>query len=391
MGFARRLVRHAVLAYSRHIPKLFPARSALAIFRLAIGAIKILSFELFYSKLKIQNSKSPMSTPVLEAPVALANLFPPHNCAPEPDDILAEVLKGLRESPKGLPCKYFYDARGSRLFDAICELPEYYPTRVEISILENNAQAIAEAIGKNATIVEYGSGTKTHLLLKALYDFDCDPAAYVPIDIARSHLLEAAENLAHKNPDMEVLPVCADYTHDFSIPAAPGVRRVAFFPGSTIGNFIPENACRFLSRIKQVCGEDAGLLIGVDLKKSRAVLESAYNDSKGITAQFNLNLLTHINRALGSDFDLQNFRHVALYNEERGRIEMHIESMRVQKVRIGDEEIPFQNGERIHTENSYKYSLEEFAALANAAGWQVRNVWQDDDKLFSVQYLSADL
>ena len=332
-----------------------------------------------------------MSTPISEAPVTLSNLYPLHDCAPEPDHILDDVLYGLRQSPKTLPCKYFYDARGAHLFDAICELPEYYPTRTEIAILENNAYSIAEAIGEDAAIIEYGSGSslKTHLLLKALYDFDCAPAAYVPIDIARAHLMEAAKRLAQKNPDMRVLPVCADYTRDFSIPDAPGARRVAFFPGSTIGNFTPENALKFLSRIKKVCGQDGGLLIGVDLKKSREVLERAYNDSQGVTAQFNLNLLRHINCELDSDFALENFRHVALYNEERGRIEMHIESLRAQNVRIGDEKVSFQKGERIHTENSYKYSLEEFAALANATGWRVENVWLDEGKLFSVQYLST--
>jgi dimethylhistidine N-methyltransferase len=331
-----------------------------------------------------------MSTPVLEAPAALSNLFPLHDCTLEPDDMRAEVLSGLRGVPKSLPCKYFYDVRGSQLFDAICELPEYYPTRTEISILENNARAIAEAIGEDATIVEYGSGssTKTHLLLKALYDFHCDPAAYIPIDIACAHLLEAARNLARKNPAMEVLPVCADYTRDFIIPAAPGARRVAFFPGSTIGNFSHENARKFLARVRQVCGENSGLLIGVDLKKERVILERAYNDAQGVTTQFNLNLLTHINREIGADFIIENFRHIALYNEERGRIEMHLESLRAQKVCIGDEEISFQNGERVHTENSYKYALDEFSDLANAAGWQVRNIWLDDAELFSVQYLS---
>jgi dimethylhistidine N-methyltransferase len=297
-----------------------------------------------------------MSTPVLEASVALPNLFPLHDCAPEPDDMRADVLRGLHESPKSLPCKYFYDARGSQLFDAICELPEYYPTRTEISILENNTRAIAEAIGANATIVEYGSGsgTKTHLLLKALYDSGCDPAAYIPIDIARGHLLTAAQNLARKNPEMQVLPVCADYTHDFSLPETGGARRVAFCPGSTIGNFSHDNAQNFLSRIQKVCGDGGGLLIGVDLKKSRAVLESAYNDAQGITAQFNLNLLRHINRKIGSDFVLANFRHIALYNEGRGRIEMHLESRARQTVHIGAEAATFQIGERIHTENSYK-------------------------------------
>jgi dimethylhistidine N-methyltransferase len=333
-----------------------------------------------------------MSPPVLEAPVALPNLFPLHDCAPEPDDMRADVLRGLRESPKSLPCKYFYDARGSQLFDAICELPEYYPTRTEISILENNARAIAEAVGTNATIVEYGSGsgTKTHLLLKALYDFDCDPAAYVPVDIARDHLQKAAHNLARKNPAMQVLPVCADYTRDFSLPETGGTRRVAFFPGSTIGNFSHENARNFLSRIGKVCGDAGGLLIGVDLRKKRAVLERAYNDAEGVTAQFNLNLLRHINRKIGSDFVLANFRHIALYNEGRGRIEMHLESCAWQSVHIGDEAVSFEIGERMHTENSYKYSLEEFSDLANSAGWQVQNVWLDAARLFSVQYLTIN-
>ncbi len=333
-----------------------------------------------------------MSTPA-PAASALPNLFPLHNCAPEPADMRADVLRDLRATPKSLPCKYFYDARGSQLFDAICELPEYYPTRTEISILENNAHDIAHAIGENAEIVEYGSGSslKTHLLLKALYDFDCDPAAYIPIDIAHAHLMDAAQNLAFRNPEMLVLPVCADYTREFSMPSSSGARRVAFFPGSTIGNFSHQNARQFLERIQQVCGGDSGLLVGVDLKKEHAVLESAYNDAQGVTAQFNLNLLRHINHEIGSDFVLENFRHIALYNEARGRIEMHLESCIEQTIHIGGEAVSFECSERVHTENSYKYSLAEFEDLANAAGWQVQNVWLDSGELFSVQYLSAIL
>lgn len=332
-----------------------------------------------------------MNTFSWEPSVFLPNLHALHDCAPEPDDIHADVVCGLRETPKSLPCKYFYDAHGSQLFDAICELPEYYLTRTETSILQTNGRAIARAIGKNATIIEYGSGSslKTHLLLKALSDFECDPAAYIPIDIARTHLLEAARNLACKNPAMQVLPVCADYTRDFSIPKSSSGRRVAFFPGSTIGNFSQRNAQSFLKRIRSVCGEKGGLLIGVDLKKDCAILENAYNDMQGVTAQFNLNLLRHINRRLGSDFALEEFRHIALYNEECGRIGMYLESLCAQTVSIGSKKISLQNGERIHTENSYKYSLEEFSRLANAAGWQVQNVWLDADELFSVQYLTT--
>ena len=315
--------------------------------------------------------------------------------AAPPPAFLRDVLDGLSRPQKRLPAKYFYDARGSQLFDRITELEAYYPTRTELGILERHADEIAGLLGDGAVLVEYGSGSsrKTRVLLDRL-----DLAAYVPIDISEEHLHRTAEALRAAYPGLDVRPVAADYTGPFAIPDDPAQRRhrTVFFPGSTIGNFSREEAEGFLRQIAGVVGPGGGLLIGVDLKKDRGVLERAYNDPEGVTAAFNLNVLARINRELGGRFDLTAFRHRAHYNAEAGRIEMHLESLRPQRVRVtpaGDAAdgyaFDFAAGETIHTEDSHKYAPAEFAALAGRAGWAVRRVWTDDAGLFSVQYLEA--
>ncbi len=305
---------------------------------------------------------------------------------PPADALRDEVLSGLRDTPKHLPAKLFYDARGSRLFDAICELDAYYLTRTEEAIMEAHAGEIVEVLGPHVLLVEYGSGSsrKTRILLERLEA----PAGYVPVDISRDHLVRAAERIASAYPDLPVLPVCADYTASFRLPEPDGhVRRtVVYYPGSTIGNFTPEAARGFLARIARQVGPDGGLLVGVDLKKDAARLRAAYNDAEGVTAAFNKNVLRRINRELGADFDLDRFRHEAVYNAEEGRIEMYLVSETDQEVVVDGVRIAFAAGERICTEYSYKYTIEDFAALAAEAGWAVERVWTDDDRLFSVHY-----
>jgi dimethylhistidine N-methyltransferase len=306
---------------------------------------------------------------------------------PAETSLREEVLAGLSARPKSLPCKLFYDERGSILFDEICRLPEYYPTRTETRILEVSAGEIAELIGPGAEILELGSGSsrKIRILLEALET----PAAYVPIDISREHLRRSATALAAEFPELRVAAVCADYTAEFEMPNLGEERRVAFFPGSTIGNFEPEEAEAFLRRIAKLIGHGGGLVIGVDLKKDRTVLERAYDDAAGVTAEFNLNILRHINGALGADFDLSRFRHVALWNEIEGRIEMHLESRAAQTVSVAGQRFRLTRGERIHTENSYKYEIGEFHRLAGRAGLTARRTWTDEDRLFSVHFLEA--
>ena len=302
---------------------------------------------------------------------------------------LEEAQAGLRQIPKTLPCKYFYDQRGSQLFDRICELPEYYPTRTEVGIMTDNIGEMVSVFGEDCLLVEYGSGssTKTRLLLDHLPHL----AGYVPMDISREHLHQTAESLASSYPNLDILPLCADYTAPFELPKTERFvqSRVVYFPGSTIGNFHREDALAFLSRIADVCGSGGGLLIGVDLRKSPRVLEPAYNDAQGVTAEFNLNLLHRMNTELGADFDLDGFKHSAIYDEVIGRIEMHLVSLKAQAVHLGGERMQFGENETIRTECSYKYSLPEFASLAASAGFGVRRVWTDDDQKFSVQYLTV--
>jgi dimethylhistidine N-methyltransferase len=267
-------------------------------------------------------------------------------------------------------------------------MDEYYPTRVELRIMRAAAAEIASRLGQECLLIEYGSGSslKTRVLLDQLQH----PAGYIPIDISREQLLQSAAGLTRAYPGLAVLPVCADYTDTVELPRAlPAcARRVAYYPGSTIGNFVPDDARRFLAKVAQVCGPGAGLLIGVDLKKDPLMLHRAYNDALGITAAFNLNILRRLNRELGANFVPDQFRHYAFYNPVFARVEMHLISLTVQSVWIGNVNIHFERGESIWTEASYKYSPHEFARLAASAGWQVEQVWTDDRGLFSVQYLS---
>lgn len=299
----------------------------------------------------------------------------------------AEVLSGLRKSPKELPSKYFYDERGSYLYERICTLDEYYIPRTEAAIMEAHIEEMVELLGSNILLIEYGCGNcaKTRILLAHLPDL----AAFVPIDISREQLRRVAEELASDYPGLEVLPVCADYTSDFDLPTPkrPWGRIAAYFPGSTIGNFDPETARNFLEHIATVCGLGGALLIGVDLKKNHGVLHNAYNDRQGVTDAFNLNLLERINRELDGDFQLEQFQHRAFYNPGEGRVEMHLVSLRDQIVHLDDISIPFAEGESIWTESSYKYNLDDFKKLAATAGFSVEQVWTDERQWFSVQYL----
>jgi dimethylhistidine N-methyltransferase len=301
----------------------------------------------------------------------------------------SDVLFGLRQSAKRIPCKYFYDERGSRLFDQICELEEYYPTRSELAILDRHVGEMAARIGPGSQLIEFGSGSsiKTRLLLDQLPS----AAAYVPVDISREHLLRSAQAIRRAYPRLKVVPLAVDFTESFCLPddvAASG-RRVVYFPGSTIGNFGPAEAQALLRRIAHLCGPGGGLLIGVDVKKDPAILVPAYNDRLGVTAAFNLNVLARINRELGGDFDLGAFRHRAVFDEGHGRIEMYLVSQREQTAHVGGECFRFASGEAICTEYSYKYSLEDFARLAASAGFRAAQVWEDDRRLFSVQYLDV--
>ena len=301
-------------------------------------------------------------------------------------DFLRDVLNGLSDSPKNLPCKYFYDARGSQLFDRICALEEYYPTRTETALLTEHAGRIAAAIGPQSTLVEFGSGscTKAGILLDALES----PRAYVSIDISYAHMAAAAAKLAAEHPKLEVRPVSADYTRLLDLPHdLQGQGFTGFFPGSTIGNFTSRDAHTFLSDVRLWLGASSRFLIGVDLKKPEPVLNAAYNDSAGTTAAFNLNLLRRINREIGADFTLDNFEHEARYDAVEGRIEMHLVSREAQCVTVAGCVFHFAAGETIHTENSYKYTAGEFHSLAARAGWSVEAWWTDQDALFSVHLL----
>ena len=312
--------------------------------------------------------------------------------------LVEDVLRGLQSEPKRLSPTYFYDERGSQLFDEICELPEYYITRTETRILECHAQEIADRIGENALLVELGSGasTKTRLLLDRLPDL----AAYVPVDISRTHLMAAAQRIASAYPGLEVLPACADFTQAFPLPRSRRTpsRVVVFFPGSTIGNFDPPAAIDLMKVMRRIAcvgsspGTSAGgLVIGFDLVKDPEILERAYDDSAGVTAAFNLNVLRRLNRDLGADFELQDFSHEAIWVPEGNRIEMRLVSRVAQTVTIAGEGISFAANERIVTEHCHKYTPGLFAAQAGAAGWTARQTWADERNYFHVQYLEQDL
>jgi len=301
----------------------------------------------------------------------------------------AEILDGLRSKQKQISPKFFYDERGSQLFDAICVQPEYYPTRTELGIMEDNLDEMAELIGPDVSLIEYGSGssTKTRLLLDRLSQLN----AYVPVDISRDHLASTAEQLAADYPAVEVLPVCADFTQPFEVPVGSraAARNVLYFPGSTIGNFAKPAALELMKVMREEAGDDGGLLIGVDLVKPKEILEPAYNDAAGVTADFNLNLLRRLNREHEANFELGAFRHEAVYDEDQGRIEMRLIALDRQTVKIGAEKLEFAKDEYIVTEHSHKYQLEQFAEFAGKAGFKVREVWTDEQDLFSVQYLEA--
>jgi dimethylhistidine N-methyltransferase len=309
-----------------------------------------------------------------------------HDELASPATVQDEVLQGLALRHKRIAPKYFYDQRGSQLFDAICELPEYYLARTEMAILESCRHEVAQLTGPDGTLIEFGSGAsmKIRLLLDALH-----PRHYLGIDISREFLLESTQRLAQDYPWLEVHAACADYSRDFVLPDGIGAgKKLAFFPGSTIGNFEPYDAQDFLQRVRRLVQPDGALLIGVDLKKDPKILHAAYNDSAGITAAFNLNLLERLRAELGAELNPRNFRHRAFYNLLRGRIEMHLVSRRAQEIQVLGQRFHFEPGESIHTENSYKYSVEEFHALARRAGLQPRQVWLDAAHLFSVHYLS---
>ncbi len=309
--------------------------------------------------------------------------------APETVSFRDAVLSGLAASPKSVPPTYFYDARGSELFEEICTLPEYYPTRTEMSILRRHASDIAARIGSNAQIVEYGSGAsdKVRIILEALES----PVAYTPVDISGEYLGGVAERLAGDYPELEVTAVVADYRQPFAVPTPrrPVRTRAALFTGSTIGNFSPDEAMMFLRNAARRLAGGGALVIGADLRKDPRLLHAAYNDSAGVTAAFNLNLLTRINRELGGNFDEGAFDHYAFYNPRDGRIEMHLVSRRPQRVTVAGRRFLFATGESIHTENSYKFDIDGFRDMARRAGFVPEAVWIDGDRLFSVHLLRS--
>jgi dimethylhistidine N-methyltransferase len=299
-----------------------------------------------------------------------------------------DVVAGLSLPQKALPPKYFYDAAGSRLFERICRLPEYYPTRAELALTRRHLADIARFARRGAALIEYGAGEglKTRILIRGMR-----PSVYLPIDISEDALYRAAKRLQREFPKLSIVARKGDFSRPLDIPAfSRRERRVVYFPGSTIGNLSPDEAHAFLGMTRGQVGRNGAMLVGVDLKKDPTVLHAAYNDSRGVTAAFNLNLLARINRELGGDFDLRRWRHYAFYNAAAGRIEMHLASLARQGARIGSHRFEFERGETIHTENSYKYSVEEFQALAAAAGFRAAKVWLDPKGLFALHGLVAN-
>jgi len=309
---------------------------------------------------------------------------------PTRSEDLDEILDGLSQPQKTISPKYFYDDAGSRLFEQICELPEYYPTRTELGIMQDNMPEIVTMVGPQASLIEFGSGSslKTRALLSSLERL----AVYVPVDISEDFLFSVAQELRSDFPQVEIMPIAADFTQPFSLPSPTvmPVKNVVYFPGSTIGNFSNDAAQELLKVMHHEAGENGALLIGVDLQKDVQVIERAYNDAAGITAEFNLNVLARLNNEFGADFVPGRFRHRAVYNQAEGRIEMYLDSLADQVVCIGGERIAFARGEALLTEHSHKYTLEGFAAMADQAGFRVAKVWTDADALFSVQYCVRD-
>lgn len=315
-------------------------------------------------------------------------------CLTEQDDgvtdDLREVLEGLSQRQKIISSKFFYDEQGSRLFEQICDLPEYYLTRTELSILREHVIEMADRIGPQASLIEFGSGSslKIRILLEHLDQL----AAYVPVDISRDYLVMTAAEIVRDFPAIEVLPVAADFTHPFDLPdpMVTPVRNVVYFPGSTIGNFSPAAAHRLLHVMHHEAGENGALLIGIDLRKNRDVIELAYNDSTGVTAEFNLNILRRLNREFGADFEPDNFRHLAFYNEDFSRIEMYLVSTCDQSPTIADREFAIAAGESILTEHSHKYAIDEFVNMAGNVGFRIEKIWSDSEQKFAVLYFLRD-
>lgn len=314
----------------------------------------------------------------------------PQDTSPTKEQFLRDVLDGLTQPQKTLPCKYLYDERGSQLFERICAVEEYYPTRTELEIMQQSAEEMADCLGTDCIVVELGSGAsvKTQILLNHL----AQPAAYVPVDISKKHLAATARRMAERYPGLPIHPICADFTGSLTVSSLPpcGKKNVIYFPGSTIGNLSPTEATALLQRMAELSGRGGGLLIGFDLKKSAAILEPAYNDQAGVTSDFNLNILEHINRELEADFQKEAFRHRAYFNEEESRVEMHLISQSDQTIRISGTEFSIVQNETIHTENSYKYSMELFAAITNSAGFTLEKTWLDPKQYFCIQYLSTN-
>jgi len=300
--------------------------------------------------------------------------------------LTAAAIRGLTDEVKTLPPALFYDTVGAKLFEQICEQPEYYPTRTEIGILSRDAADLAEHAGERVALIEYGSGAgvKVRYLLDALRS----PAAYIPVDVSREQLVAVARERTEQYPGLRITPVCADYTLPFELPVLPAdARRIAFFPGSTIGNFHPTEAAAFLHRIRHTVGAKGGLILGVDRRKDARVLHDAYNDRAGVTAAFNLNMLAHLNQALGATFDVSRFRHVAFFNDEASRIEMHLESRVSQEVRVADTMVHFDAGETIHTECSYKYDEQRLRTLVEGSGFCIDTLYTDTREWFFEAWL----
>ena len=317
-------------------------------------------------------------------PIERFQFFDQH---PQIADFHADIIQGLSADEPTISPKYFYDEVGSKLFEQICATEEYYPTRTEVDIIRNNIDDIVENLGAECLLIEPGSGDsyKVRLLLDALR-----PIAYLPIDISRRYLQDEAQKLAQEFTWLNVHAVCADFTGELKLPYhVEATNKVAFFPGSTIGNFIPEHAAGVLQEIKNMVGEKGGLLIGVDLVKDKSILDAAYNDKKGYTAAFNMNLLSRINNELNANFNLKQFKHEAFFNAEKSRIEMHLKSLQNQSVNIGEHEFKFKKDQSILTEYSHKYTEQSFQQLAEQAGFTLVKTWVDKDALFSVHYLKA--
>lgn len=305
-----------------------------------------------------------------------------------PDSLQMAALKGLSSKSKTLPAALFYDAIGARIFEEICKVPEYYPTRTEISILAQNAPTLASEVGSGAAIIEYESrsGEKVQYLLDHLDS----PAAYIPVDVSHEQLMEVAAERSLQYPKLPILPICADYTEPFDFPLFPNEsRRIAFFPGSTIGNLHPNEAIAFLKQVRQTVKKEGKLILGVDRRKDPSILNAAYNDKAGHTAAFNLNILAHLNRDLKATFNLSHFRHIAFFNSHASRIEMHLESLISHQIMIAGRSIDFEEGERIHTECSYKYDEENLTELAKASGFQIDVLFTDNREWFWIALLSS--